>query len=47
MRLAKLGYYGGDPEKVLNAPANIICDIISIEDVQNRIDQFIYNKDDK
>ena len=30
-KLAKNGYYGGSPEKVLNAPVNVIFDIINYE----------------
>ena len=44
VRLSKLGYYSGDPQKVLEAPINIVMDIINFEGVQNKIDSLIMDK---
>ena len=38
-RLAKLGYFSGDPSEVLDAPIDIVCDIMAVEQVQNQIEQ--------
>jgi len=38
-RLAKLGYFSGDPSKVLDAPVDVVCDIMAVENVQNQIEQ--------
>lgn len=39
--LAKAGYYSGDPELVLRAPANMVMDIILFEGMQNKVDALI------
>lgn len=31
MRLAKQGYFGGDPQKILDAPIDIVLDIMHYE----------------
>lgn len=31
MKIAKLGYYGGNPEAVMNAPADIVVSILNYE----------------
>lgn len=41
VRLAKMGYYSGDPQKVLDAPVNLVMDIINFEGAQNKIDALI------
>ncbi len=38
-RLAKIGYFSGDPSKVLNAPVDVVCDIMAVEHVQNQVEQ--------
>lgn len=32
--LAKKGYFAGDPQKVLSAPVDVICDILNFEDFE-------------
>lgn len=31
MQLAKIGYYNGDPEKILEAPVNIVISLLNYE----------------
>lgn len=35
IKLAKLGYYGGNPELIKQAPSNIVLNIISYENFEN------------
>lgn len=35
MRLAKSGYFGGNPDNVLNAPASTVLHIVNYESFEN------------
>lgn len=39
MRLAKIGYYNGDPEAVKNAPVDVILDLINYESFESKLEQ--------
>lgn len=38
--LAKEGYFGGDPEKIFNAPVDVVCDMIAVNNTHNKIEQY-------
>jgi len=46
--LAKAGYFGGDPERVLNAPADIVIETFEFEVFQSEYSDVEYeiNKPD-
>jgi hypothetical protein len=39
VKLAKLGYYGGDPDKVMQAPVNTVMKILHYEVFENDLMQ--------
>lgn len=39
MRLAKAGYYGGSPEKILQAPIDIVMSILDYESFEHDLSQ--------
>jgi len=43
MKLAKLGYYCGDPEKVMRAPCDVILQIIKYEIFENDLEKAYYD----
>jgi hypothetical protein len=49
MRLAKAGYYGGDPVKVLHAPVNVVIDILNYERFESEYEKAfeLLNKKDE
>ena len=36
-----MGYFNGSPLEVEKAPVDVICDIISVENIQDKIDNYI------
>ena len=40
-RIAKQGYFNGDPIKVLKAPVNIVINIIHFEVKQNEYETYV------
>jgi hypothetical protein len=47
MKLAEAGYYGGDPEKVMQAPVNIVLGIISFRRFQMEWDSVYHALNDE
>lgn len=49
MRIAKEGYYGGDPQKVLEAPVDMVMTLIEYTLFQNEYERISYviNSEDK
>jgi hypothetical protein len=39
-KLAEKGFYGGDPEKILSAPVNIVLDLIRYEGFTHDVQRF-------
>lgn len=42
MRLAKAGYYGGNPSEVLSAPLDIVLQLIQYEIFENQLEKAYY-----
>lgn len=43
LRLAKKGYYGGNPDNVLKAPIDTVLSIIQFEALESEIEAFYHN----
>lgn len=43
LRLAKKGYYSGNPDNVLKAPIDTVLNIIKFEALENEIEAFYRN----
>lgn len=39
MRLAKAGYYGGNPEQILKAPVDVVLDMLDYEKFESDLNQ--------
>lgn len=42
-KLAKAGYYGGDPEQILNAPVSIIIKLLNFQVFENEYESAYYD----